>query len=104
MLAMYNMVPNLVWSVLNLMPVFIYCLGLADHRILYIFLAVSLLPVFLKNAFLDKMQIGKTTSVYKRLMVHQVNKVAQNGVIINNLVKRKFSGYVCYKGGSGPDH
>jgi len=44
----------------------------------------------LKNSFVDKLQIGKTIKIYKQLGVHHINKVAQNGVIINNLIKRKF--------------
>ena len=90
-LAWYNMIPNLAWSILNLTPVSIYCFTLLDHKTCYIFLAVSLVPIFLKYSFLDKLQIGKTVKIYKQLGVHLINKVAQNGAIINNLVRRKFS-------------
>jgi len=89
-LAWYNMIPNLIWSILNLTPVSIYCFTLLNYKTFYIFLAVSLIPIFLKNSFLDKLQIGKTIKIYKQLGVHLINKVAQNGVIINNLIKRKF--------------
>lgn len=89
-LGRYNMIPNLVWSILNVTPIAIYCFTLLDHKTFYIFLAVSLIPIFFKNSFLDKLQMGKTIKIYKRLGVHQVNHVTQNGVIVNNLVKRKF--------------
>lgn len=89
-LAMYNMIPNLVWSFLNLTPVSIYCFTLLNNKLFYVFLAAGLIPIFLKNSFLDKLQIGKTVRIYKQLGVPAINKVAQNGVIINNLIKRKF--------------
>ena len=89
-LAWYNMVPNLLWSLLNLTPISIYCFTLLNNKTFYIFLTASLIPIFLKNSFLDKLQIGKSIKVYKQLGVHLINKVAQNGVIINNLIKRKF--------------
>ena len=89
-LAWYNMIPNLIWSILNLTPIVIYCFTLLDLKTLYVFLTVSLIPIFLKNSFLNKLQIGKTVKIYKQLRVHLINKVAQNGVIINNVIKRKF--------------
>lgn len=84
------MIPNLVWSILNLAPVSIFCFTLAPLRFFYTFLAISLIPLFLKNSFLDKIQIGKTTVIYRKLGVHIINKVAQNGVIINTLIRKKF--------------
>ena len=89
-LAWYNMIPNLIWSILNLAPISIYCFTLLNYKTFYIFLAASLTPIFLKNSFLDKLQIGKTVKIYKQLGVPLINKVAQNGVIINTLLKRKY--------------
>ena len=89
-LVWYNMIPNLIWSVLNITPVAVYWFNTSGHTMLYVFLAISLLPAFLKNSVLDKLQAGKTVKIYKQLGVHLVNRVAQNGVIINKLVKRKF--------------
>jgi len=90
LVAWYNMIPNLIWSILNLTPISIYCYTLMDYKTFYILLAASLIPLFFKNSFLDKLQIGKTIKIYKRLGVHFINKVAQNGVIINTLIKRRF--------------
>lgn len=89
-IALYNMIPNLLWSIINLTPISVYCFTLLDYKVFYIFLAISLSPVFFKNSFLDKLQIGRTTKVYKLFGVHLVNHVTQNGVIINRLIKRKF--------------
>jgi len=93
LLAMYNMMPNLLWSVLNLVPISIFCFTLMEQKIVYIFLAVSCAPIFFKNTFLDRIQIGKQIGVYKKLGVHFINKVAQNGSIINSLIKKKYPGY-----------
>jgi hypothetical protein len=88
--ALYNTIPNLVWSILNLTPISIYFFTLPDYKIFYIFLAASLIPLFFKKSFLEKLQIGKTIKFYERLGVHLVNHFTQNGVMINKLVKRKF--------------
>ena len=84
------MFPNLIWSILNLTPISIYCFSFLDNKTFYIFLSVSLIPIFLKKYVIDKLQIGRTVKIYKQLGVHLINKVAQNGAIINNLIKRKF--------------
>lgn len=88
--AWYNMIPNLIWSVINLAPISIYWYNLLNHKLFYIFLGASLIPMFIKNSFLDNLQIGHSIRIYKKLGVHLINNVAQNGVIINNLIKRKF--------------
>src|SRR6476646_2273798 len=87
LLNWYNMIPNLVWSVLNLLPLSIYCYNKVDHRSLYIFLALSVNPGFFPNLFYDRIQLGKTKQIYKRVGVGFVNKLAQNGTIINHLVR-----------------
>jgi hypothetical protein len=98
-LAWYNMIPNLIWSILNLTPISIYCFTFFDYNTTCLFLALSLIPVFLKKSFLDRIQIGKTIKIYKKLGAPLINKVTQNGVIINSLVKRKFPDHkvVTYK-------
>jgi Glycosyl-4,4'-diaponeurosporenoate acyltransferase len=93
LLAWYNMIPNLVWSVLNLVPISVFCFTLMGLQTFYTILAISIVPVFFKKSFLDKLQIGKTTAVYKKLGVHHINTVAQNGVLINKLVKNKYPQY-----------
>lgn len=93
LLNWYNMIPNVVWSVLNLVPIAIYCYNNVDHRSLYVFIALGLLPGFFPKSFYDRMQVGKTPRMYKRLGVSFVNKLAQNGVIVNRLVRKKFPDY-----------
>jgi hypothetical protein len=90
LLAFYNLIPNLVWSVLNLTPILIFCFTLIELKLVYIFLVISFIPAFLRNSFIDKLQIGKTTKTYKKIGVHLIKKVSQNGDIINTLLKKKF--------------
>ena len=89
----YNMIPNVVWSVLNLVPISIYCYQNVPRQLLYIFIAASLIPGFFPNSFFNRIQVGRTTRIYKRLGVGWVNKLAQNGTIINHLVRKKFPDY-----------
>ena len=93
LLNWYNMIPNVAWSVLNLVPVSIYCYNMVDHKPLYIFIAVSVIPGFFPNSFYNSIQLGRTTRIYRKLGVGLVNKLAQNGAIINHLVRKKFPGY-----------
>ena len=93
LLNWYNMIPNVIWSVLNLVPISIYCYSNVDHKSLYIIIALSVIPGFFPNSFYDKIQISRTTRIYRRLGVGFVNKLAQNGAIINRLMKKKFPGY-----------
>ena len=93
LLNWYNMIPNVAWSVLNLVPISIYCYNAVDHKSLYISIALSIIPGFFPNSFYDRIQIGRTTRPYKRLGVALVNKLAQNGAIINRLIKKKFPGH-----------
>lgn len=91
--AYYNMVPNLVWSILNLSPISVFCFNFLNFSYFYIFLGISFLPIFLKNSFLDKLQISKNTKTYQKIGVHLVNYVTQNGAIINGLIKNRFPTY-----------
>lgn len=87
------MVPSLFWSAAVLVPISMYCYRLLEPKLLWIFLGLSLIPIFLPNAWLDRLRIGRTTKVYKRLGVHLVNKVTQNGELINAWVKKKHPEY-----------
>ena len=87
---LYNLMPNLVWSILSLTPISIFCYDHIKLKLLYIFLGISILPVFFPNSLFNKMQLGKTTTIYKKLGVPIINKIAQNGDIINRLIRKQF--------------
>lgn len=98
LVAGYNMIVNLFWSVVNLVPISIFCYRYLSMRIFIIFLVVSFLPLVLPNALFDKMQLGKTTSFYKSIGVNFINQFAQNGEIINRLVRRRYPNYKMVSG------
>ena len=93
MVAFYNGVANLFWSVLNLLPIYIFCYRFVEPLWLYVAGAISLVMLFLPRAFLNKMQLGTTTGVYHKLGVHYINQVTQNGAFINKLIRKKFPHY-----------
>jgi hypothetical protein len=93
LLGWYNTIPNVIWSVLNLVPISVFCYTLLDRKLLYVFIVISLLPLFFPNSFFDKIQLGKTTLTYKKLGVAFINKFTQNGVIVNSFIRKKFPGY-----------
>ena len=93
MVAWYNMIPNLFWSLPNLIPISIFCYSLMNSKLFYTFLTASLLTILLPKSFFNSIQLGKTGSVYKKIGVNFVNKFTQNGDIINGLIRKKFPQY-----------
>ena len=91
--ALYNMIPNLFWSAINLIPIFIFCYHNMNVRLIYIFSALSLLTTLLPRKFLDNIQLGNSISVYKKIGVKFINKFTQNGDLINGLIRKKFPLY-----------
>lgn len=93
LVALYNILPNVFWSVLNLLPISIFCYSLINIRLLYTFLIISLLSIFLPKSFFDSIQLGKTPSFYKKTGVTFINRFTQNGDVINGLIRKKFPHY-----------
>ena len=93
LLVWYNMVPNVLWSVLNLVPVSIFCYSLLPRQLLYIFIGISIVALMLPNAVYNKMQLGQSTQLYKKLGVVWVNKLTQNGILVNSMIRKKFPHY-----------
>ncbi|HEY1870887.1 MAG TPA: hypothetical protein VGG71_07505 [Chitinophagaceae bacterium] len=93
LVAGYNMIANLSWSALNLVPISIFCWEHISLKLLLIFLVISLMSLFLPNSFFDSIQLAKTTSVYKKMGIGVANKFVQNGEFINRLIRKRFPGY-----------
>jgi hypothetical protein len=49
-----------------------------------------MIPLLLPNIFLDKIQISKSTGLYKKMGILFINRFAQNGAIINGLIKKQY--------------
>jgi len=86
----YNAIPNLVWSALSLVPITVFCYQSMSPKWFWIFLGLSFLPLFFPNILLDKLQIGRSTKIYKKLGVHFINRIAQNGEFVNRLIRKRF--------------
>lgn len=93
MVLWYNMIPNLLWSCLNLIPVSVFCYTILAHNIFYIFWTVSLLTVLLPRSFFDNIRLGKTTLIYHKIGIRYINRFTQNGDIVNRLIRRKVPNY-----------
>jgi len=91
--ALYNTVPNIIWSIVNFLPVFIFCYQFVELKLLFLFLLISWSTVLLPRAFLQKIQLSTSLSAYIKLGVHWINKFTQNGEIVNRMVRRRFPEY-----------
>jgi len=91
--GVYNMIPNLFWSALLLIPVTVFCYSLMDRITFWLFLSISLLAVFLPRNFFNNIQLSSTSGLYKKIGVRFINKFTQNGDIVNKLVRKRYPGY-----------
>ncbi len=88
--AAYNMIPNLVWTALFLLPVGFFCYTFMNLSSIFILLGMSLLPIFFPKSFFDAIQLSRNPSFYQRIGVKYVNKFAQNGTVLNRYMKKKY--------------
>ena len=88
--AIYNMIPNLVWTALFLLPVAVFCYTLITPRSVFILLGMSFIPIFFPNSFFDAMRLSKNPAFYKRMGVKYINKFAQNGALLNRYLRNKY--------------
>ena len=93
LVALYNILPNTIWSVLNLLPISIFCYSLINLQLFYTFLIISLLSIFLPQSCFNRIQLEKTPSFYKKTGVTFINRFTQNGDVINGLIRKKFPQY-----------
>ncbi|MGN6530284.1 MAG: hypothetical protein ACTHK0_00845 [Ginsengibacter sp.] len=91
--AAYNMIPNVVWSLICFTPVSVFCYSFMNAGLFAIFLTASMISIFLPKSFFHSLQFGKTESFYKKTGVVFLNKFTQNGEIINALIRRKYPAY-----------
>ncbi len=91
--AAYNMIPNVIWSVICLLPISVFCYSYMNVKLICIFLLVSMVFIFLPKSFFTILQLGKTPVFYKKTGVIFLNKFTQNGEIINALIRKKYPDY-----------
>lgn len=93
MADLYNTVPNVVWSVLAFLPLFVFCYTHLPLNLVLVFCGISLVPALLPNRFFDKIQLAKDPFTYKKLGVGLVLRLSQNGAIINKMIRSKYPDY-----------
>ncbi|MCK7556599.1 hypothetical protein MKQ70_16865 [Chitinophaga sedimenti] len=91
--ALYNMVPNLTWTILHLAPVTVFCFTWMRPLWVYVLLVAALLVALLPAIVYRKMQLGAEVAVYKRIGIMWVRRFSQDGDIINRLLRKRFPGY-----------
>ena len=99
-LILYNLTLNILWTILAVMPISLFIgFNPPDIKGFVIVLIISILPFFLPNSFLDRIKFGKTTKTYEKMGVLFIQKITQNGDIVNKQIRKKFPGYrtVSYK-------
>ena len=88
--AAYNMIPNLVWTTLFLLPIVIFCYTLMTPKFIFILLGMSVIPICFPNSVFDAMQLSKNPAFYKRMGVKYINKFAQHGTLLNQYLRKKY--------------
>lgn len=91
--GMINLLLNLFWSVLALVPVCVFCYRWVANDLIFLFLGISLLPVFLPRSIFDKLQIAKHATTYKKLGISFIQYFSQNGKLANFLIRKRYTGY-----------
>lgn len=88
--TIYNMIPNLLWTAFFLFPIAIFCYTFITLKTTYILLGVSLIPIFFPNSFFDSIQLSRNSHWYRRIGVKYINTFAQNGSILNDILRKKY--------------
>lgn len=84
------MIPNLLWTILFVTPAVIFCYIAIATKILIFLLILSFIPVFFPNSFFNTIQLSKKAELYKKPGVKFINKFSQNGMILNNYIRKKY--------------
>ncbi|KUG05840.1 hypothetical protein [Solirubrum puertoriconensis] len=91
--AWYNAVPNVLWSVLGFAPVVTFGYGYMERTWLYGLVTLSLLVYLLPIPWLQRLQLSQSAGVYRRLGVHRLNRITQNGTLVNARLRQRFPAF-----------
>lgn len=94
----YNMIPNLIWSTVFLVPIVVFCYSNMSLKVLCVLLSLSVLIVFLPKIFFNRFLVSKGDLFYRKAGVHFINNLTQNGKILNRYVKKRFPEYKRFAG------
>ena len=91
--AFYNAVPSVVWSGLALGPLAVFCYQYMARPWLVGLLRLSLLAYAVPRTWFRYWQLSEKPVVYRRLGVPFVNRLAQDGALVNALVRQRYPHY-----------
>ena len=91
--ACYNAVPSVLWSALALGPLAVCCYRYVAQQWLWGLLAVSLSAYAWPAAWLRRLQLASSAPVYRRLGVPALGHYAQQGGLVNSLLRRRYPDY-----------
>ena len=91
--AFYNAVPNVLWSVLAFGPLVVCCYRYVERPWLWGFVAVSLSAYAWPTTWLRRLQVATSAAAYRRLGVPVVGRFAQQGALVNGLLRRRYPHY-----------
>jgi hypothetical protein len=87
------MIPNLIWTALFLIPITTFCYSFVTPKTTFTMLGVSLIPIFFPGSFFDRIQLSRNAHVYTRIGVKHINTFAQNGKLLNDLLRKKYPNF-----------
>ena len=94
----FNMLPNLIWSIVFLFPLVVFCYSKMPAKWFFVLLSISLPAAFLPNFFFNRLQVSKGDLFYKKAGVNFIGKFTQNGKILNRFIKKRFPEYKRFAG------
>lgn len=83
----------MLWSVLALAPVSVFCYSQLTLNLLFLFVGLCFIPAFLSNSVIDKMKISDSTIIYKKIGVGVIQRLTQNGEIVNRMIRKRYPKY-----------
>jgi hypothetical protein len=96
--AVYNAIPNFLWTIIHLAPSMIYCWNYTAPQGIYIGLGGSFLFALLPAGLLKRLQLSSDTAVYKKIGVGIIRKYSQDGDLINRLLRKQYPAYRVIEG------
>lgn len=98
---MYNMVPNLLWTIIHLAPVTVFVFNVMMPLWVYVLLGIGLLASLLPASVYKRIQLGAQVAIYRRIGIIWVRRFSQDGDVINRLLRKRFPGYKVIREPSG---
>jgi len=91
--SLYNIIPNMIWTVLHLTPVTVYCFSDLPLKYLYIFGGISIAFAALPHRFYFWIQLSNRIRVYHKVGILLIRKFSQDGDWVNQAVRRRYPNY-----------